>query len=74
MVVMGTVQVVLNTRKYGLTYTVITITNGDESRTNMTIWVNVTFLVFLSLIIYLLTIALSETLLKMKKMEVENEY
>jgi len=73
MVIMGTIQVIENTKKYGTSYEVVTITNGDETRTTMTVWVNVAFLVFLSLIIYLLTLPLVDLELILKRLQKESD-
>ena len=69
MVIMGTIQVIENTRKYGYSYDVITIIEGKETRTTMTVWVNVAFLVFLSMIVYLLSVPLTYYYKNIKKKE-----
>ena len=68
-VVIGLVQVRDNLRNYGMTYEVITITNGDETRTTMSIWTNVVFLLFLCVVIYLLVLPLIEQFEESRKEE-----
>ena len=57
-IIIGFIQVRSNSLKYGFRYEIITITNGDEPRTNVSLSMNMGFLIFLSMIIYLLAIPL----------------
>lgn len=67
MVVMGTIQAIENTKEYGLVYDVITITGGVETVTTMSLWINLGFMVFLSVIIFLLSVPLTYYYKNMKK-------
>jgi len=69
MVIMGSIQVIQDARKYGPSYEMITIIDGVEKVTTMSLWVNVAFLVFLSVIIYLLSIPMVYYYQDMKKEE-----
>ena len=57
-ITIGLIQIRSNTLKYGSNYEVTTITNGDESRSQVSLSMNAGFLIFLSMIIYLLAIPL----------------
>lgn len=72
MVIMGSIQLIENTREFGYVYEVITITNGVEVVTTMTVWTNLAFMVFLSLIIYLLALPIP-MMLQIEKARKERE-
>lgn len=73
LVIVGTIQLIENTKDYGFSYEVITITSGVETRVTMSLWINVAFLVFLSVVIYLLAIPLTSYYQNMKKEKEEND-
>jgi len=57
-VLVGGIQLHMNTRRYGWSYEVVTVTNCDTVSTQMNGGVNLGFLIFLSFTIYLLTLPL----------------
>lgn len=66
---MSVVQVVQDTRRYGFSYEVITIIDGDWRFTQMNVGITIGFIGFLSLILFLLSYPYMVNIKEIKKEE-----